>query len=557
MCIFFLIASSYAVEIQSTGTNTATSGSTAEGDSFVIATPGTNVYSLTMGAWAHALCPTGIAGSATSERSVTLKSESRPQTGFGATPRDYDLTLNYDSISVKAAVTKTSTLGQADAYAEVSSRAQIDASTANVFKVSGDALIASSLAHSGSGTGEATATGYSDYLVGLKKASGQGYDALASGHASGTSTLEATNSYGGSVSGLAHGGSASKADLGGSNEASAESIEQLFLDSSRTASDGSSILTGSIQGTGSSLHDISLEGVYPTDFVGGSLVSTSQADTAVGGSLTGTARAYKVGDHAYPASGTMQPGLTSGITGMNDVQWNQKSASAMIISSAYASPFKGSAKGEAVTTANVSRVTSDLTNEAYCASYIDDGKFSAVAKNNTFKVSASVWSESNFLGSGAHMFGRLTGAGLNSRADEYLASAYAGDSTLLRGVYPTDFVGGSYGTPSEISWDFGDGTVNTTTATPTHNYAIGSKQDSKNVSVSVVYSDHPERSISVTTSTLNAISWKSAENNAIVWRALPGINSPQGILTQHGPFFSGNDNHLRFSLGFSLDQRSS
>jgi hypothetical protein len=38
------------------------------------------------------------------------------------------------------------------------------------------------------------------------------------------------------------------------------------------------------------------------------------------------------------------------------------------------------------------------------------------------------------------------------------------------GVYPTEFTGASYGTASELEWDFSDGGVNTTTMTPTHNY---------------------------------------------------------------------------------------
>jgi uncharacterized repeat protein (TIGR02543 family) len=40
------------------------------------------------------------------------------------------------------------------------------------------------------------------------------------------------------------------------------------------------------------------------------------------------------------------------------------------------------------------------------------------------------------------------------------------------GVYPTEFTGASYGTASELEWDFSDGGVNTTTMTPTHNYLI-------------------------------------------------------------------------------------
>jgi len=41
------------------------------------------------------------------------------------------------------------------------------------------------------------------------------------------------------------------------------------------------------------------------------------------------------------------------------------------------------------------------------------------------------------------------------------------------GVYPTEFSGASYGTPSEVEWDFGDGGSNITTMQPIMNQAVG------------------------------------------------------------------------------------
>jgi len=48
----------------------------------------------------------------------------------------------------------------------------------------------------------------------------------------------------------------------------------------------------------------------------------------------------------------------------------------------------------------------------------------------------------------------------------------ASGSASAKGIYPTEFVGASYGTPSEVEWDFGDGSTNTTTMTPCIEYIV-------------------------------------------------------------------------------------
>jgi len=39
--------------------------------------------------------------------------------------------------------------------------------------------------------------------------------------------------------------------------------------------------------------------------------------------------------------------------------------------------------------------------------------------------------------------------------------------------YPVDFIGGAFGDPAKATWDFGDGTIDSTTLTPTHEYEEG------------------------------------------------------------------------------------
>lgn len=54
--------------------------------------------------------------------------------------------------------------------------------------------------------------------------------------------------------------------------------------------------------------------------------------------------------------------------------------------------------------------------------------------------------------------------------DFYVEFVSKTSQALTRGVYPTDFIGATAGNPKRVSWDFGDGTKDSTTITPTHNY---------------------------------------------------------------------------------------
>ncbi len=51
----------------------------------------------------------------------------------------------------------------------------------------------------------------------------------------------------------------------------------------------------------------------------------------------------------------------------------------------------------------------------------------------------------------------------------WFGGGFGGQVSQTLGVYPVDFSGASYGQPSGVEWDFGDGEENTTTMTPIHN----------------------------------------------------------------------------------------
>jgi len=428
-----VVSEAGAVDLAQTGTNTVTGTAYVHGDSFSeyqAATDATGVQ-LYAGAWAHAYVPAGTEGTNTaeSERTVPARTESRRFSNPTANGHTYDLTSSYGTTTVIAKASKTGILGSAEAFSEVSalSSVQDTAGTSPSGYVGGNAQLVAYATHSGTGTAEASATGSATYDAMMS--SGQ---IDASGSVSGSAAINIDNNYGGSVKGTAWKGSLSFASsaIPNAEGTASQSFEYLYLTSERNALSDKSDILGTVAG------DTTASGFYAlaeTDKFGNTASSAT-------GDLSGTATTYKPGDSIAPDAIHMLAmplatqynsikGTEKALAGDIWVQsFGRGKGSAMLISQGRVITIPGApltqcsyADTESMTSAGVTRTLAD-TNDASGASYIDNGTISASA--NTASVTggslitlASAGAENIFMGSGAHLVSRLTGANPASAAD--------------------------------------------------------------------------------------------------------------------------------------------
>ncbi|HWQ19773.1 MAG TPA: hypothetical protein VN455_08345, partial [Methanotrichaceae archaeon] len=426
-----MMSAAGAIELAATGTNSVTGTAYAHGDSFATENMGTTTDSLYSGVWAHAYVPIETAGInfASSERTVPARTETRTPT-LGS--NKYNLVNAYGETTVIAKASKTGVLGSGEAFSEASALSLAgDAGATNQGEVSGDVQLVVYATHSGTGTAEASATGSASYDSMMS--AGQ---VDASGSVDGSVALNIENNYGGSVKGAAWEGSQSFASssVPSSEEIASMSFEYLSLTSGRNALSTKSDIQGNIAG------DTTASGFYA---ITGTPGRYGNIDSSASGDLSGIATTYKLGDsiipekmHYYPYA--LAPGLLA--TQYAGIATNEKGstgdlhgkfldeespASAFLLSAAFIYPSDTSqesdAWAESMTSAGVTRTLAD-TNEAYGASYIDNGALSATA--NTASVAggspitlASASLDTIFMGSGAHLVSRLTGANPASTAD--------------------------------------------------------------------------------------------------------------------------------------------
>jgi len=68
----------------------------------------------------------------------------------------------------------------------------------------------------------------------------------------------------------------------------------------------------------------------------------------------------------------------------------------------------------------------------------------------------------------------LIGIGNATHHLKDIFSYFMDNTSKKKGVFPVDFKGATYGDASQVNWDFGDGTSDSSTLSPTHNYALDS-----------------------------------------------------------------------------------
>jgi len=430
------------VELKATGSNTISGVAFAEGD---IIEPGSDASQLYTGAWAHVYVPAGNGGVNSGESIRTVDGRTDTRTYIGAN-NEYSLTNTYGDSTVIAKASKTGVLGVAEAFAEVSTLSSAtDGAAIGEGEVSGYSQLAAYVSHTGTGTANASATGSSEYTALMSTVPNT---VQASGSVSGSVALDAANNYGGLVQGAALKASRSA----GSTIATAnpftesESFEYLSLTSGRNALSAKSTIEGIIAG------DTSANGFFAKPAVPASDGQFGNSDSSATGDLSATATTYKLGDSIAPSAITTPPnfvGLTTqldtaahtAITGnLYDVFLGgtpDASAYLMSQSSANWDPDPATqdsrAQTESFTSAAVTRTLVD-TNEAYGASYIDNGALSATADTASQPglspiTLASAEVDTIFMGSGAHLVSRLTGAWPVSYADLNMLSVSRADGT--------------------------------------------------------------------------------------------------------------------------------
>lgn len=531
LIVFFLLVGApscvHALDLQSTGTNSASGGALAEGDIFTTEDKSaTNEYDLYTGVWAHALIPTGQSGFALSERSVPASQEKRIITNFGASDahnpaREYDLVLNYGSGTVCANVTKSSSMGSAEATAEISSRGHIIATNPLQQTLSGDALISASLIHTGTGSGSAYASGSSDYLLGLRGWKNPiDYESYVNGSASGVASLVAENTFGGQVIGYARKGATSLSQNESSgytdNKNQAEAVEFLSTASGRISSDGQSNIQGSLSGNAQSV------GIN-NQRINTLLKSYIFSQAITTGDLRSEGRTYRTGDSVSGKAATINPDLTQNLRVMtgpsSTTAWgNSILPSARIISKASQASSDDyiGASSEASTSSQVRRVSTDLDNEIYGDAYVADANMRSKTVSDDLgtieRESAFISVDSVNLGSGTHLFNRAVGAG-DPASSADLALIMADGLEVSKPVDTLENIINDYygtGTP-------GADLLSTNGPVVTGNVgdAAGSYIGAKNIRV-YSHDDWRElkvKSISTYIDSINAISWISGDDS--------------------------------------------
>jgi len=441
-----VVSTAGAVQLAATGTNTVTGTAVAEGDIFATETT-TGVASdvLYSGVWAHAYVPSGTSGTNSAESLRTVPARKETRTWTPSVGKSYTLTNNYGETTVVAKASKTGVLGSAEAFSEVSSlsSATDTVTTATTGTVGGYSQLAAYVSHSGTGTAEASASGSADYAALLKTGEIQ-----ASGSVSGSVALNAENNYGGTVTGAAWKASSSGASsaVADTETTYSESFEYLSLTSGRNALSAKSDILGTVAG------DTSGSGFYA---LAGSPGKYGNTESSTTGDLSSTATTYKLGDSITPGSinkipiagvalGTkLDTAASKGIVGnlwTNFLGAAAPTASAYLISKGtVATSIAGLVKThtseattDAFTSAGVTRTLAD-TNVVYGASYIDNGAVSASADTASAPGASPITIASSsmdtiFMGSGAHLISRLTGATPQSTADLSIVSTSSATS---------------------------------------------------------------------------------------------------------------------------------
>ncbi|HWQ20839.1 MAG TPA: hypothetical protein VN455_13740 [Methanotrichaceae archaeon] len=439
-----MVSTAGAVHLAATGTTTVTGTAFAHGDIFAeeITANGLGLYS---GVWAHAYVPPGTDGnnSADSERTVPARTETRT---FAGADDNYLLNSTYGESTVIAKASKTGVLGSAEAFSEISSLSSArDVAGPTMGEVSGNSQLVAYVQHSGTGTAQAAATGSATHDAMMS--TGQ---IDATGTVVGSAAVSAANNYGGSVTGIAWKGTASSASsvLTGSEATSSQSFEYLYLTSGRNALSAVSDISGIVAG------DTSGSGFYALTGTPGRFGNTASSAT---GDLSGNAITYKLGDSITPGTFATNPvlimplntyleaganrptterGLPVGIS-----LWSSgigtRTASALLLSMGTVTTSGGtsqtsSANTESYTSAGATRTLEDA-NVAYGASFIDNGALSAISDTASAPGAspitiASASLDTIFMGSGAHLVTRLTGATPQSAADFTIASTMTATS---------------------------------------------------------------------------------------------------------------------------------
>lgn len=120
-------------------------------------------------------------------------------------------------------------------------------------------------------------------------------------------------------------------------------------------------------------------------------------------------------------------------------------------------------------------------------------------------------------------------------------------SKLKEGLFPTDFIGVSYGTPAVFAWDFGDGGANTTSTTPMHiytekgTYSVCFKVSDPYINLEDIYCDSVRIGLDVNTREIiqNTVDIKIYPNPSdgtffLALTNLPDDNAIISILNIHG-----------------------
>jgi len=428
-----------AVQLSATGSNTVDGVAFAEGD---LIEPGVEMYT---GAWAHVYVPAGNGGVNSGESIRTVQGRTDTRTVNGDF-NEYSLTNTYGDSTVIAKASKTGVLGEAEAFAEVSSLSSAtDGAAAGEGEVYGYSQLAAYISHTGTGTANASATGSSQYTALMSSVPNA---VQASGSVSGSVALDAANNYGGLVQGAAFKASESVGStiVTDSPFTASESFEYLSLTSGRNALSAKSTIEGVMAG------DTSANGFFAKPAIPASDGQFGNSESSATGDLSATATTYKLGDSIRPSAITTPPAFvdlatmldTSATTALTDSLYDiflggTPTASAYLMSESQANWFpdeadqNSQAQTESFTSAAVTRTLQD-TNEAYGASYIDNGALSATADTASQPglspiTLASAELDTIFMGSGAHLVSRLTGTQPVSYADLNIESVSNADGT--------------------------------------------------------------------------------------------------------------------------------
>jgi len=427
ICIIALVLAADAVDLTSTGTNTATGSAVVQGDVF---RSEPDEFSLYSGAWAHVWIPAGNDGvnAGDSQRIVQARAESR-QAG---TVNSYTLTTGYGDSSLIAKASKAGVLGTAEAFSEASGWSTFsDIPSSNEGHVYSYSQLTAYVSHSGTGTANAYVNGSSDHEALMDNGVVQ-----SSGSASGSAALNAANNYGGYVTGAAFKVSASEgADYDLYPFAASECFDYLSLESGRYALDATSIIDGIVSGDTSANGSAAVSGV-PGKY--------ALSESSLKGNLSAIAATYKLGDSIKPSAMTTKPVAASFVTQLDSqIATGQTGITAPLYTmflggfaptaSAYMlswskdfhvpaeSVHEGIAQAESFTSSGVTRTLAD-SSEAYGASYISNGAISTASYTSSAPGNSPITlvcanADEIFMGSGAHMVSRLTGVQPASTAD--------------------------------------------------------------------------------------------------------------------------------------------